>query len=126
MKTMPEELQGQPTANIPRVEGAQGSANTSERSEPTQWGTGDTAWCVPSWTTLSGSSFSSGSIPAPPTSHHSSENQLRNRSGCFSSNNDRADPASDQAVTTAEQKGDPAQYPGKAPVTTPPVTPRSR
>ena len=58
--------------------------------------------------------FASGSVPIPLTLHHRSETQLSNRSGAIYSNNWGADPTSDRAVTTTEQRGRAVQYPGQA------------
>ena len=61
--------------------------------------------------------------PILPTSHCSSQTQLRNRSGGFYSNTSEADPVPDKAVTTTELRGGPAQHPVQDLVTTTPVTP---
>ena len=65
----------------------------------------------------------SGSTPTLPTSHLSSETQLRNRHGASILTMKELIPATNRAVTTSEQSRGPAQHPVQVLVTTRPATP---
>ena len=70
-----------------------------------------------------GGSSPSGSTPTLPTSHLSSETQLRNRHGASILTMKELIPATNRAVTTSEQSRGPAQHPVQVLVTTRPATP---